>query len=251
MCTRLVYFPEAWGETWRPFTSSGGGPSSTSRSTSIASESSSSASPTASCPALRSGAISELSDEQCSDLIGSWLESIVSSSPPDSPACPSLRLDDNWERMMTAMCGPKQLALFEMSNPQQSYLRMFPVLSPLDTYSPYSGTWLRSVIRPFRHFGLRLVMLERQQQDAVFGLWPTPAARDRFCVKRISMDARCNTYRSRPTRCQLSEVLAGEFSSGHHPVFSQWLMQWPENWTSLQPLAMDKFRQWLQLHGDC
>jgi hypothetical protein len=34
-----------------------------------------------------------------------------------------------------------------------------------------------------------------------------------------------------------------------NPIFVEWMMGWPTNWTDLKPLAMDKFRQWLEQFG--
>lgn len=34
-----------------------------------------------------------------------------------------------------------------------------------------------------------------------------------------------------------------------NPTWVEWLMGWPLGWTSLKPLAMDKFRLWRQLHS--
>jgi hypothetical protein len=34
------------------------------------------------------------------------------------------------------------------------------------------------------------------------------------------------------------------------PMWTEWLMGWPIGWTDLQPLATDKFRLWLRLHGE-
>lgn len=33
-----------------------------------------------------------------------------------------------------------------------------------------------------------------------------------------------------------------------HPHFTEWMMAWPQGWTDLKPLEMDKFQQWQQLH---
>lgn len=33
------------------------------------------------------------------------------------------------------------------------------------------------------------------------------------------------------------------------PSFVETVMMWPEGWTALQPLEMDKFQQWLRWHG--
>jgi len=31
----------------------------------------------------------------------------------------------------------------------------------------------------------------------------------------------------------------------------EWLMGWPIGWTALEPLATDRYQQWLRLHGGC
>jgi hypothetical protein len=36
-----------------------------------------------------------------------------------------------------------------------------------------------------------------------------------------------------------------------NPMWVEWLMGWPLEWTDLKPLAMGKFRQWLRSHGVC
>ena len=36
-----------------------------------------------------------------------------------------------------------------------------------------------------------------------------------------------------------------------HPTHSEFRMGWPENWTDLKPLGMDKFQQWQLLHSPC
>jgi hypothetical protein len=35
------------------------------------------------------------------------------------------------------------------------------------------------------------------------------------------------------------------------PAIEEWLMGWPAGWSDTKPLAMDKFRSWLQRHGAC
>lgn len=36
-----------------------------------------------------------------------------------------------------------------------------------------------------------------------------------------------------------------------NPSWVEWLMGWPIGWTALEPLGMDRFRQWLEQHGSC
>jgi len=35
-----------------------------------------------------------------------------------------------------------------------------------------------------------------------------------------------------------------------NPGWVEWLMGWPIGWTALEPLGMDKFREWQRQHGD-
>jgi hypothetical protein len=45
----------------------------------------------------------------------------------------------------------------------------------------------------------------------------------------------------------LTTVVGGQLN----PQFVEWLMGWPLEWTALQPLAMDRFQEWLEQHGSC
>lgn len=35
-----------------------------------------------------------------------------------------------------------------------------------------------------------------------------------------------------------------------NPEWVEWLMGWPMGWTALEPLETDRFRQWLEAHGE-
>lgn len=76
------------------------------------------------------------------------------------------------------------------------------------------------------------------------GLWPTPCARDYRGVFRTEVGAarRLLSKRGIP----LNEAVGGLLN----PVWVEWLMGWPTGWTGLKPLAMDKFQEWLQQHGE-
>lgn len=69
------------------------------------------------------------------------------------------------------------------------------------------------------------------------GLFPTPLAN-------------CSTgagTQGRDGGPNLQTVCGGQLN----PPWVEWLMGWPIEWTALQPLAMDRFRQWLHSHGGC
>ena len=52
-------------------------------------------------------------------------------------------------------------------------------------------------------------------------------------------------------RRQLTDPDMGVIEAGGqlNPDWVEWLMGWPIGWTDLKPLGMDKFQQWLHLHG--
>jgi len=66
----------------------------------------------------------------------------------------------------------------------------------------------------------------QKQKDLTWAVehYPTPAARD---------------YRSP------NSVIGGQLN----PDWVEWLMGWPIGWSALEPLGMDKFHEWLRLHG--
>ena len=73
--------------------------------------------------------------------------------------------------------------------------------------------------------------------------WPTPTANDA---------KNCTLPESQRERDGMAGALmaAGVPSGGRlNPMWVEWLMGWPLGWTDLKPLAMDKFRQWLEQHG--
>ena len=75
------------------------------------------------------------------------------------------------------------------------------------------------------------------------GLWPTPLAH------------RGTNRRTKPTPAQAAGKagmqLGGLLGGTPSPDWSEWLMGWCISWTDLKQLEMDRFRQWLRLHGDC
>jgi hypothetical protein len=73
-------------------------------------------------------------------------------------------------------------------------------------------------------------------EEAEFGFWPTPTKSD--SRNWIS------TFHS-----LRNPKLSGRQPLEIHPNLHETLMGWPIEWTDLQQLEMDKFQQWLHLHG--
>ena len=101
--------------------------------------------------------------------------------------------------------------------------------------------------------------------DAV-AMWPTPCAADGKDEASGDLYARVNQVgrqKGKPTlpfwtpdaNCwkggnrgnQINQQIPGSLN----PMWVEWLMGWPIGWTDLEPLEMDRYRQWLEQHGNC
>ena len=52
-----------------------------------------------------------------------------------------------------------------------------------------------------------------------------------------------------PRQVDHGQQLANQVGGSLNPTWVEWLMGWCLGWTALEPLAMDKYQQWLQQHG--
>lgn len=80
--------------------------------------------------------------------------------------------------------------------------------------------------------------------ESASGLWPTPTA-----VTSSGGAALCKWGGSRSREKLRGMVTHKELNGPLNPEFPSWLMGWPIGWSSLTPLATDKFREWQQQHG--
>lgn len=77
---------------------------------------------------------------------------------------------------------------------------------------------------------------------------PTPCASD---GDKWSNQSRAERIRKGQI-VRLPTALAPEGGNGGsmNPAWIEWFMGWPVGWTALEPLEMDKYRQWRDSHGD-
>ena len=79
--------------------------------------------------------------------------------------------------------------------------------------------------------------------------WPTP---DANMGNRGTQENWTPTRKSgQPAQYPINQALRdAEKKSGRpNPVWIEWLMGWPQGWTDLRPLEMDRFQKWLDEHG--
>jgi len=81
--------------------------------------------------------------------------------------------------------------------------------------------------------------LERITSAVGSGLWPTPT----------TPSGGGNAGGSGATKT--AKANGTYIPSSINPNLYEWLMGWPQEWTDLKPLAMDKFHKWQQLHLSC
>jgi hypothetical protein len=95
-------------------------------------------------------------------------------------------------------------------------------------------------------------MWEQTISEKEYGLlhketWPTPVARDYKDTGTKEALSRAKANRSSPG---VALIIGAEFGGSLNPVFSEWLMGWPLEWTDLKPLEMDKSHYVQQQHGE-
>ena len=84
-------------------------------------------------------------------------------------------------------------------------------------------------------------------------MFPTPTTRDWKGGYRteslIRKDGKSRAMDALPNAVLNGQGTETQNGGQLNPTWVEWLMGWPEEWTDLKPLAMDKFLQWLNKHG--
>ena len=102
-------------------------------------------------------------------------------------------------------------------------------------------------------------MSERPINATASGLWPTPCKTDGMIGWSETVVKNRETTGLRPSGCKIGyqinyvrQTFPYVMKDGrYHPKLGEWLNGWPLGWSQLQPLAMDKFREWRQQHSLC
>jgi hypothetical protein len=173
-------------------------------------------------------------------------------------------------------CGLIPFVSLEKSDPSGPYWKTYQTCFPalMGILDRYSKTWPRAgMMHAGTAYRLRpLVPITRETGSLLSrGMWPTPSARDwkgppgrgtrkrggRMASLSLAVNrwptptTKDNRYTSRASKEKysagptLSEKVGGKLN----PNWVEWLMGWPIGWTALEPLAMDRFRQWLKQFG--
>ena len=215
---------------------------------------------TESCPDSRSGMMSAHS----TDAHG---EAESMSSAVVFPAKTSASQEEARASMVQSLdSGWKWPASFAKWDPASCLwkTRQRSLVEGLDVFSE---TWPRwGMMRDGECLELKQPEL-RTKSATGSGLWPTPTVTGNHNRKGASKnsgdglatavkwatptchDRKGKSGAKRGRNAHGSECLTEQVGGTLNPTWVEWLMGWPMGWTDLKPLAMGKFRQWLDLHG--
>lgn len=192
-----------------------------------------------------SGTFENLSPADAPKRIAEWLTLSVQ----DFPASPFPSPAKSAEPMTSGICGPQQSNVFAVFAPDFSLARTSQGCLAVGISDEYSETWPRAGTMQ-NGACYRQPNWERAISVIAFGsLLPTPTTGRRAKGRgRIRWDEVGGSL----ARKMLRKFWPEETIKGHrNPVYEEWRMGWPINWTGLRPLEMDKFRSWQQQHGAC
>lgn len=238
------------GATLRANGCSDGSASATSKSTTTASGCSSRESRTGCSTTHRSGTTPEHST---GDLgVDEWIASL-----PVSPASPSPSPANDAAKTTSGTCGPPPSSAFAWYDRNGRCWRTYQGCLFTNTSERFSATWPRAGwMRDGACYRRRIAGRLTYGKESLY--WPTPVASDGFraklklsSLKRAYCRKITDPYHAKHGCRVLTEELAALGDTCQTTGITQWLMGWPPNWTSLEPLAMDRFRSWLQRHGGC
>ncbi len=217
--------------------------------------------------------------------IRDWLMSL----PPASHASPSALRERVLQRMTNAINGPPQSTPFAEFDPHSSCWRTRQGCLLEGTSDPFTENWPKAgtmldgaaYLQPKLELPISVIgggalpfgVPTPAAIDAIGGtinrsaspnaavrpslarmatgnLWPTPTALDGKgsgtdnSTPRDRLDYAAERGVTKTN--QYPEPSAGGMLN---PRWVEWLMGWPIGWTSLEPLEMDRFLQWLSQHG--
>ena len=144
-------------------------------------------------------------------------------------------------------CGFTWPGSFARFDPDSSLWKT-PQCSLLEGLDVFSETWPRwGTMR--NGVCWELTTLAGLTNGNGFGSWPTPTKSDAKRCRDLRIESLGKRAQIPGARWNLAEHVAAEYEGYPTPQFVAWLMAWPQDWTSLNPLGMDKFRSWQQQHS--
>lgn len=191
-----------------------------------------------------SSAISEHSSiKGTPEDIKTWL----TSSRRDFPVSRFHAPESEKAQTMNETCGLQPSNVFARYDRDSRSWKTYPALFPADTLPPFSATWPKAGIT-VDGVSYRQPKWEQTICGDGYGcLLPTITATEWKGAK----STRYQTADADGFGWRRVEAVRKQGDGIYiHPNYAEAVMMWPIMWTDLKPLATDKFREWLQQHGD-
>jgi len=156
-------------------------------------------------------------------------------------------LQDNEKQIKTsAICGQIPSELLAKYDQDLHFWKTSQrcFLSLMDISDKYLETWPRWGMT-LAGDAYELWMQAHRMRETGYGLKRNH--KETFATPCAS-DSRGMKHKPTPQYPDLRHTVAGGLLN---PEWTEWLMGWPTGWTDLKPLAMDRFQEWLDLHGNC
>lgn len=93
-----------------------------------------------------------------------------------------------------------------------------------------------------------LTMLEATAKEIGFGFWGRPTASDSMEIQKFTIPQMLKSNFG-AQRNRYTVQFLRDFGFIPSPEFAEWLMGWPEMWSDIKPLEMDKVQSWQQQHS--
>lgn len=223
---------------------SAGNASATSNGTTIASACSGKESSTEHSRAHRYSAISAHSlVTGTPQHIRAWLMSL----PQDSPASRSRSRACDKARKTNVICGPRRETSFAWFDRESSSWKTSQACLLNATYSEFLATWPSAgLMRDGVCWAVTTPGRSRTAKECGLSLL-RPTAQ---CWKAWTFRNIAPLVRRHHSDGNVQEQFARLFGRMITPESNEILMLWPEGWTDLKPLAMDRWQQWLSWRGE-
>ena len=122
----------------------------------------------------------------------------------------------------------------------------WPTPKAVDGIVRHSQKWMEKKWNEGGDVDLTIAVKMREKESTQ--MWPTPVCQDsRHAVSR-HLDPNNEFWKSNLGEVVMSIEPVG-ITGRLNPTWVEWLMGWPQEWTDLKPLEMDKFQEWQQQHG--
>lgn len=149
-------------------------------------------------------------------------------------------------------CGQQPLNACAWFDRDSHCWRMSQTSFLVDISEPFSQTWPQQGMTQNGLF-YQLAQLAPHTHENGCSYWPTPTASEGLGGGSAAIGERAEKRMKRASGHNIArrvhDIFKFRYGKPAQPKFYEWLMGIPIGATGLQPVAMDKFRLWLQQHG--